>query len=589
MKPFRDAMPRVLWLCWMQGWDQAPPLVRKCLASWQQHHRDWDVRALDLTDLRLLLDLPDLRGKQITPTSFSDLARIMLLHEFGGVWADATLLCRRPLESWLPAQMHSGFFAFDRPGGSRPLSSWFLAAHEGNELVGRWCAAVLDYWRQRDRSDDYFWFHHLFAQLHQRDATVRQVWARTPKLSAEPCHQVLRVGFDNADPAAIAAVTQQQTPMLKLEHRHDPDLLHRDCLLSRLINPQPDPVLPPRLLLPPREAESPAPLASLKVKTENLGDHVQILSARRVIERLWHEPTTYIDRDDEIASLPTLPPANDPLPIVMNGWFKTNRREWPPHPRLLPAFVAFHIRRHQCPELLAEPALAYYRTHGPVGCRDTHTRDLLREHGIDAHLTHCLTLTNPRRLPTSHEPDQVLVVSRDQRIVERLPGHLKNATFVCHYSGSSDFHANVASAAALLERYRSTARLIVTTLLHCALPAMAMCIPVVMIYPINSDNGHKSDRERLSSLAELTTIHMPDAATLKRVDWHPAPRLVGQAKLLALTGFAQATARWNRPLLPLPWSLAPADVLPVTTQPPRPAWPAQSRWEKMRHRLRQIA
>jgi len=47
--------------------------------------------------------------------------RILLLHEFGGIWVDATLLCNRPLDEWLPSTMTEGFFAF----AARPLTGCY--------------------------------------------------------------------------------------------------------------------------------------------------------------------------------------------------------------------------------------------------------------------------------------------------------------------------------------------------------------------------------------------------------------------------------------------------------------------------------
>ena len=114
-------MHKNLWIVWLQGWQAAPPLVLKCLASWQQRNPDWTVRALAMEDVRLLLELPDLTGKIITSASFSDLVRAQLLYEYGGVWVDATLLCRRPLNDWLPSLMAAEFFAFERTDPNRPF------------------------------------------------------------------------------------------------------------------------------------------------------------------------------------------------------------------------------------------------------------------------------------------------------------------------------------------------------------------------------------------------------------------------------------------------------------------------------------
>jgi hypothetical protein len=136
----------------------------------------------------------------------------------------------------------------------------------------------------------------------------------------------------------------------------------------------------------------------LKVSTENLGDHIQIIAALRLLWRLGVEPTRFIDRDDEIGSAPGLDDAEAPVGILLNGWFKTNRAEWPPHPKLAPIIHGFHIRLFQCPELLSDASIEFFRRNEPIGCRDVYTERLLHNKGVDAFTSNCLSLTLPRRV-----------------------------------------------------------------------------------------------------------------------------------------------------------------------------------------------
>jgi hypothetical protein len=554
-------MQKIIWISWLQGWQSAPPLVLKCLSSWQQFNPGWQVRACAIEDFRILLDLPDLAGKIITAASFSDLVRVQLLHEYGGVWVDATLLCRRPLDDWLPALMEEGFFAFERPAPDRPLASWFLAAESGHPLMAKWCQASHLYWQLRLRSHDYFWFHHLFEKLCSADPGFLDRWARVPKLSgAESPHRAQLLGLDSEDPAAVSELQQEQSPVLKLSYRHDPSLLGRSCLLSWLLADLPDPQLPPVWSSVSATAVSASRVASLAVQTENLGDHIQILAANALIRRLWNAPSIFIDRDDGLASLPGLPSPTSAWPIILNGWFKTNRQQWPPHPMLMPAYVGFHIRLFQCPELVGPLALAHYREHGPIGCRDRWTCELLQAHAVDAYLSQCLSLTMPRRLPGYLEPETVFVVSRDREILSYLPPSLGPYQYISHYTGSNCFDSNLLAASQLLSLYRHHAKLIVTTLLHCALPALAMGIPVLMVWPFNPPSGRDSDRQRFSSLLNLLTIHSPEE--LAGVDWNPAVVDCVAEKLTAIDSFTMATRRWQLPVVPLNWSLAPSILLP---------------------------
>jgi hypothetical protein len=561
-------MRKTIWTCWFQGRENAPALVKSCLNSWERQNPNWELRCLDATNVQRYVPLSqyiDLNKKTLTAASLSDVLRILLLHEFGGLWVDATLLCNRPLDDWLPDVMGQGFFAFAAPAPGRPLASWFLGADAHHDLVSAWCRQTIAYWSNRTASDDYFWFHHLFGDLVQSDPQAAQAWARVPKVSAEGPHKV-QYGVDMHRPKAeVEREIDWATPVFKLTHRvseaHSMSGSLLEHLLQRQGNYQSADQRTPRHADAAPGAAAPKCFAALKVSTENLGDHVQIIAALRMLSRLGIEPARFIDRDDEIKSAPSLDDEAGPVGIILNGWFKTNPAEWPPHPKLLPLIIGFHIRPFQCPELLSDASIDFFRRHQPIGCRDVHTEALLRSRGVEAFTSNCLSLVFSRRIEDPKTQTEVFIVSRDQRIMDHLPRSIAPYTFLSHYTGSKDFAANMARAQQFLEIFRSRARLIVTSLLHCALPAIAMGIPVVVFYPINSEIGHASDRERFSSLERLIRVYRLDE--IDSVDWNPQAIDAGEIKLQLLDRFYDMAARWRlaapQPLGPI----APANALPL--------------------------
>ena len=555
-------MNKIIWILWLQGWQAAPRVAHACLSSWQKYNPDWEIRAVSFDEIRFLIELPDLSGAKITPASFSDLVRLYLLKEYGGIWVDATVLCRRPLDSWIWPFLTEGFFAFSKPCEGRELSSWFLAAERPcHPVVSAWHECVRTYWRHRSQAHDYFWVHHLFASLCASNVDVKQRWDRVPKCSAIPPHRAQALGLDHDHVEALTELENESSPVLKLTHRIDPALFERDCLLSRLLAGLPKPLLPLSHSTQQSSYESvDFEIAGLTVSTENLGDHIQINSANSLLRRLWGSPSVFFDRDYQIASLEGCSEVNRRKPIVMNGWFKFNHPGWPPHPSLLPAYVGFHLRPFQCPELLSAAAIRHYRQYSPIGCRDSWTCELLRAHGVEAYVSHCLSLALPTRSPSLVPASDVFVVSRDRQICDYIPQCLGPYTFLSHYSGTRDASVNLATADHLLLLYASRARLIVTTLLHCALPALAMGIPVVMVWPIGPSANRSSDRQRFSSLGSLIEVH--EAEELEVIDWNVKTVNCVTEKLAALDGFVAATRRWNLPYRPLGWELAPASMLP---------------------------
>jgi hypothetical protein len=539
-------MIKIIWTCWFQGREYAPLLVKTCLKSWERNNPGWELRCLDATSIEQYVPLRqyiDLDRQSLTAASLSDVLRILLLREFGGVWIDATLFCNRPLDDWLPGVMEEGFFAFAAPGPDRPLASWFLSAESDNYLISTWCRRTSEYWVDRAASDDYFWFHHLFRDMCDTDRAIAEAWSRVPKVSADGPHALQ---FHERMYRPATEVLEQidwTTPVFKLTRHMPEEGLKSGSLLERLLERddehEPYGRPPPATL----RGATPRRFAALKVSTENLGDHIQIISGLRLLSRLGIEPTRFIDRDNEIQSASGLDEEDGPVGILLNGWFKTNRAEWPPHPKLAPLIYGFHIRLFQSPELISDASIDFFRRHQPIGCRDVCTETLLRSKGVEAFTSNCLSLTLSRRIDDPKTQTEVFVVSRDERIRDRLPPSIGPYTFVNHYSGSNDFATNMARAEQLLETYRSRAKLIVTTMLHCALPAIAMGIPVVVFYPLNDETAHASDRERFSSLDGIVRVHRFEE--IENVDWNPKSVDVGEIKLKIFDRFYEMAARWR--------------------------------------------
>ena len=99
-QPVMPNLPRVLWLLWLQGWHEAPPVVQACLASWRRLNPGWDVRAIDgpgAADYLSAQTFEQIASTPKEPEAFGDQIRIELLRAHGGVWADATAMCALPL------------------------------------------------------------------------------------------------------------------------------------------------------------------------------------------------------------------------------------------------------------------------------------------------------------------------------------------------------------------------------------------------------------------------------------------------------------------------------------------------------------
>lgn len=259
----------------------------------------------------------------------------------------------------------------------------------------------------------------------------------------------------------------------------------------------------------------------LKYSTRNLGDEIQSLAARRFLPKV----DLLVDRDhlDQVAG-------PDPSKIILNGWFTHRPDNWPPSPALRPLFISTHISRlkvqtpagrmRAADHLTQGAPLAYLKACQPIGCRDLATVELLRSHGVAAYFSGCLTLTLDR--PPLPREDVVCCVDARKDVVRSLASRFGLDVQVMTHRLSEDeleldCDARFALAEQRLRRY-ATARLVITSRLHCVLPCLAFGTPVAYVFE------HPED-ERLSGLRELAHLFTPEQvlAGEARFDWRDPP------------------------------------------------------------------
>lgn len=244
--------------------------------------------------------------------------------------------------------------------------------------------------------------------------------------------------------------------------------------------------------------------------SQNLGDQIQTLAAEQYLPSIDRR----INRD-EMRHLKL----DAPHLVIMNGWFSHFPELcFPPTETILPVFWGFHINPNQANNLAhftSAEVLDYLKCHQAIGCRDRSTQAILQAHGIETFYSQCLTLTFPRRLQKPKEPI-ILVVDAD---FAPLKSFNHPSMRVTHTVG--DYYPDdlkISMARHLLNLYRQQAGLIVTTRLHCALPCIAMGIPVVFF--------GKPDDPRFSILHDIgQPIYPPDFARtdIKQINWNPKP------------------------------------------------------------------
>ncbi len=252
----------------------------------------------------------------------------------------------------------------------------------------------------------------------------------------------------------------------------------------------------------------------LKYNTNNVGDEIQSIATKQLLPRV----DTYLDRDNlnKVKS-------RKKIKAIMNGWFTHNPENWPPSSDIEPLFVSFHITKSASDKLTSPRSIKYFKKHEPIGCRDYYTLNLLKDKGVNAYFSGCLTLTLEKR--SLKESKEKLIVDVDQNILNRTTLNLNNFKILTHllypktankvifsskekmpifyrmlkkcnltkgtkkylrkmfdkYYQQTKLKKNSWNEAEkILKRY-SEAELVLTSRLHCALPCIAFGTPVIFI------------------------------------------------------------------------------------------------------------
>ena len=188
-----NPMNKTVWLLWFQGWDNAPHLQKVVANSWEINNPTWTIRYLDMENLKdYITDIEYIYDdkKDISYQAKSDIIRLSLLKNHGGVWADSTMLCMQPLDSWVEnAITPSDFWMYHGKGAGMDIkngpASWFIVSKKGSYIITKWKQACDNFWKTNNYTDNYFWMDGLFKDLFETDPVFRNEWNAVKFLSCE--------------------------------------------------------------------------------------------------------------------------------------------------------------------------------------------------------------------------------------------------------------------------------------------------------------------------------------------------------------------------------------------------------------------
>lgn len=167
--PVWENQPKVInndtvWFCWLQGIENAPKLVKRCLESLQRNIPDKKIIIIDSSNLTDYVNLPDYiieKWKKgiIENAHFTDMVRLELLIQKGGYWIDSTVLCTDSsmldIIDKQPLFMYS-FYYFGFNPEIMELNNWFIKSCTNNNILCLLREFLYTYWKENNRAVNYF-------------------------------------------------------------------------------------------------------------------------------------------------------------------------------------------------------------------------------------------------------------------------------------------------------------------------------------------------------------------------------------------------------------------------------------------------
>lgn len=182
-----------IWALWWQGTENMPYIIESCLANIQKNGSGHPVHVIHRDNYKDFVDVPPhleerLQAGQISLAHFSDYLRMKLLAEYGGIWVDATVFMKEPLDHLV---YEMPFWTVRNPGQDEVnISNWewainLMGGWKGNGLFCAMVDVLERYWADHRIVATYFMTDCLIRLIYDRHEPIRDMIKAVPPSNAE--------------------------------------------------------------------------------------------------------------------------------------------------------------------------------------------------------------------------------------------------------------------------------------------------------------------------------------------------------------------------------------------------------------------
>ena len=174
-----------IWVCWLQGEEKMPEIVKICYNSILRHSNKRTVNLITSKNIKDFIDIPPfiqtyIKKGKISRTHFADYIRILLLEKYGGLWIDASILVTDDITTELQQPFYS--IKQQEEGSIYFVSEyrWAVSLLGCSTNCGRLMFSCLNelfksYLKQYTFFIDFFLFDYFIATIYEEIPMFRQL------------------------------------------------------------------------------------------------------------------------------------------------------------------------------------------------------------------------------------------------------------------------------------------------------------------------------------------------------------------------------------------------------------------------------
>lgn len=182
-----ERLKNKIWICWWQGLDNAPEIVKACVASIKRNAGQYEVICITDDNYTDYVTFPSWVEKKrekniISRTIYSDLLRFNLLSTYGGIWIDSTFFCT---DKCFENYMKLPLWSIKRPNylHCSVACGYFANYSLGCTYENRWIFAVIrdflyNYWKENDKLIDYLLTDYVIVLAQRHDKLINETFRK---------------------------------------------------------------------------------------------------------------------------------------------------------------------------------------------------------------------------------------------------------------------------------------------------------------------------------------------------------------------------------------------------------------------------